>query len=125
MKLLPMLLHAPFLQNPESLFSSSLLSLYTAKLHLSRYTWASLFYYIVSKITAYGFQRFKNKNILQSQKNQYWSKSWNVVDKVVLQSPEGVSAGGPPATRLSCHPGPRSVDLYPWHYSLRRPPPSP
>ena len=43
--------------------------------------------------------------------------SWNVVDEVVLQSPEGVSAGSPPATRLSCHPGPRSVDLNLWHYS--------
>ena len=40
--------------------------------------------------------------------------SWNVVDEVVLQSPEGVSAGGPPATRSSCPPGPRSLDLYPW-----------
>ena len=46
---LPMLLHATFLQNPESRFSSSLLSLYTENLHLSRFTWASLFYYIVSK----------------------------------------------------------------------------
>ena len=34
MKPLPMLLHATFLQNPESLFSSSFLSLYT-----ENYTW--------------------------------------------------------------------------------------
>jgi len=46
--------------------------------------------------------------------------SWNVMDEVVLQSPEGVSAVGPPATRSSCHPGPRSVDLYPWHFSLNK-----
>jgi hypothetical protein len=48
------------------------------------------------------------------------------MDEVVLQTPEGVSAVdsrhpfGPPATRSSCHPGPRSVDLYPWHFSLNK-----
>jgi hypothetical protein len=46
--------------------------------------------------------------------------SWNVMDEVVLQSPEGVSAFGPPATRSSCHPGSRVADLYPWHFSLNK-----
>ena len=46
--------------------------------------------------------------------------SWNVMDEVVLQSPEGVSAVGPPATRSSCHPSLRAVDLYPWHFSLNK-----
>ena len=45
--------------------------------------------------------------------------SWNVMDEVVLQSPEGVSAVGPPATH-SCHPSLRAVDLYPWHFSLNK-----
>ena len=39
--------------------------------------------------------------------------SWNVMDEVVLQSPEGVSAVGPPATHSSCHPSLRAVDLIP------------
>ena len=42
------------------------------------------------------------------------------MDEVVLHSPEGVSAVGPPATRSSCHPGLRAVDLYPWHFSLNK-----
>jgi hypothetical protein len=40
--------------------------------------------------------------------------------EVVLQSPEGVAAVGPPATRSSCHPSLRAVDLYPWHFSLNK-----
>ena len=46
--------------------------------------------------------------------------SWNMMDEVVLRSPEGVSAVGPPATRSSCHSGLRAVDLYPWHFSLNK-----
>jgi len=102
---------------PESLFSSSLLSLYTEKLHLSRFTWASLFDYIVSKSLLTVLRDLKKKYPSKS-KNQFWS--WNVVDEIVLQSPEGESAGSPPATRSSCHPSLRSVDLYPWHYSLNK-----
>ena len=58
-----------------------------------------LFYYVVPKFTAYGFKRFNNKNILQKSKKSILVEimSWNVMDEVVLQSPEGVSAGGPPA----------------------------
>ena len=43
-----------------------------------------------------------------------------MMDEVVLQSPEGVSAVGPPATRSSCHPSLRAADLYPWHFSLNK-----
>ena len=35
--------------------------------------------------------------------------SWNVMDEVILQSPEGVSAVGHPETRSSCHP---SLKMY-------------
>jgi len=34
-----------------------------------------LFYYVVPKFTAYGFKRFNNKSIFQSQKKLIWSKS--------------------------------------------------
>ena len=45
--------------------------------------------------------------------------SWNVMDEVVLQSPEGVSAVGPPATRSSPHPSRRAVDLLPEAFLLK------
>ena len=38
--------------------------------------------------------------------------SLNVMDEAVLRSPEWVSAGGPPAARSSCPPGPRSGRSY-------------
>ena len=69
-----------------------------------------LFYYVVPKFTAYGFKRFNNKSIFQSQKKIDLVEivSLNVMDEAVLRSPEWVSAGGPPAARSSCPPGPRS-----------------
>jgi hypothetical protein len=66
-------------------------------------------------------KKFERRTILQSQKsNLVEIMSWYVVDVGVLQLPEGVSAGGPTAARSSCRPGPRSVDLNPWHYSLNK-----
>ena len=66
-------------------------------------------------------KKFENKTILQSQKsNLVKIMSWQVLDVGVLKPPEGVSAGGPPATRSSCRPGPMSVDLNPRHYSLNK-----
>ena len=47
------------------------------------------------------------------KKNQFGGiMSLNVMDEAVLRSPEGVSAGGPPAARSSCPPGPRSGRSY-------------
>ena len=81
------------------------------------------FYYICFKISmpAVWKKKFENKIFLQSQKsNLVEIMYWYVVDVGVLQLPEGVSAGGPLAAPLSRRPGPRLVDLNPWHYSLNQ-----
>ena len=82
-----------------------------------------LFYYVVPKFTAYGFKRFNNKSIFQSQKkiDLVEIMSLNVMDEAVLRSPEWVSTGGPPVARSSCPPGPRSGRSYcTWLYSLNK-----
>ena len=84
------------------------------KLHLVGYCIGVPFYYFVPKFTAYGFKRFNNKSIFQSQKkiDLVEIMSLNVMDEAVLRSPEWVSSGGPPVARSSCSPGPRSGRSY-------------
>ena len=94
-----------------------------SNLHLSKLTWAFLSITLFQNFTClkYELKRFENKTILQSQKsNLVEIMSWYVVDVGVLQPPEVVSAGSPPATRSPCRPGPWSVDLNPRHYSLNK-----
>ena len=105
-------------ENPSSkpwvLFSSSLLSIYT-----ENYTWVGCHR---RPFLLNWFQNFPARSMKGRLKKSILVEimSWNVMDEVVLQSLEGVSAVGPPATRSSCHPGPRAVDLYPWHFSLNK-----
>ena len=83
------------------------------ELHLGRISYASLSITLVLKFPCLQNERRIKKSILVE------IMSWNVMDEVVLQSPEGVSAVGPPATRSSCHPSRRAVDLIPLAFLLQ------